>query len=187
MTDTTLYQVEDGWIETFTGIRFYFMNPTPDMFSIVDIAHSLAMQVRYNGHVKAHYSVAEHCVLMSDWLRDRGHDRQTCLTALMHDVAETYIGDMPRPVKEKVPEFKAIEKVIDAAAAKRFGLSYPFPPIVKELDARILKDERAQAMNPSDNEWGTDSLEEMGVRVKLWDWKTAESMFIGRYVALTRA
>lgn len=187
MTDTTLYQIEEGWIETFTGIRFYFMDPKPEMFSIVDIAHSLAMQVRYNGHVKAHYSVAEHCVLMSDWLRDHGYDRLTCLTALLHDVAETYIGDMPRPVKEKVPEFKAIEKVIDAAAADKFRIIYPFPKIVKELDARILKDERAQAMPKSDNEWGTDSLEEMGVRVKLWDWKTAESQFLGRYVALTRA
>lgn len=186
MTDTTLYQVEDGWIETFTGIRFFFMTPTPDMFSIIDVAHALALQCRYNGHTKTHYSVAEHCVLMSDWLRDRGHDKLTCLTALLHDVAETYIGDLPRPVKEKVPAFKEIEKTIEAAAAEKFRFAYPFPKIVKELDARILKDEREQAMPKSDNEWGTDSLESMGIRVRNWDHRTAESMFLGRYVALTR-
>lgn len=181
MTVSGLYAIEDGWIETYTGVEFHFLNPTKDMINIVDIAHALALQCRYNGHCKAFYSVAEHCVLMSDWFQDNGADALTCFTALMHDAAEAYIGDLPRPVKQKVPEFKMIEAKIDQMVAETFGTIYPFPKAVKDADSRILKDERFAVMRESKNVWGTDELESMGIVPKMWDPQTAEEMFIDRY------
>lgn len=182
-----LYQVEEGWIETRTAGKFYFLNPKPEMCNIIDIAHALSLTCRYNGHVLKFYSVAEHSVLMSDWMRGRGYSKRECLTALLHDGAEAYIGDMVRPLKHVMPEFKKIEERIDLAIAERFGSLYPFPNIVKELDSRILVDEREQAMEPtSTNEWGTDSLEPLGVRLKFWSPEDALKNFVGRYQSLTK-
>lgn len=172
MTDLTddsgLYQVEDGWIETFSGQRFYFMDPRPEMVHLVDIAQSLSQLCRYNGHTRGHYSVAEHSVLMARHIVEEPFLAHWPMTALLHDAAEAYIGDLPRPIKVRLPEFKRIEERIDAAVAEKFGTTHPFPPLIKELDTRILVDERAQVMPPSQNEWGTDGLEALGVEIEFW-------------------
>ena len=54
-----------SWAQTFTGRQFFPLDPDPQDIDIVDIAHSLAMQCRYNGHTDRFYSVAEHCVHVS--------------------------------------------------------------------------------------------------------------------------
>lgn len=184
MTETTLYQVEDGWIETYTGQQFHFANPQPSEIHIEDIAHALSLLCRYNGHTKRFYSVAEHSILISQWLLFNGYE-DLALTGLLHDGAEAYIGDMPRPIKVTMPEFKRLEERIDRAVSLRFGTAYPFPPIVKELDTRILVDERKQVMNPSPNKWGTDDLEGISVEMDLWQPQDVEKIFLYTYRMLT--
>ena len=41
------------------------LNLSSSDIDIEDIAHSLALQCRYGGHVKFHYSVAQHSVILS--------------------------------------------------------------------------------------------------------------------------
>ena len=82
-------------IVTYTGKIFDLLNPKPEMVCIKDIAHSLAYQCRYTGHTKFFYSVAQHCVLMAENPDLPGDPLQK----LLHDAAETYIGDMARPWK----------------------------------------------------------------------------------------
>ncbi len=166
MTETHLYQVEDGWIELVDGTRFYFEAPEDHMIRPEAVAYSLSRLCRYNGHTRRHYSVAEHCVLMADWCEGHGFTPRECLTALHHDDAEYIIGDLPRPVKAKIPQFKELETVLDQAMALRFLTIWPFPGWLKELDARILVDERSNVMYPSDNEWGTDDLDPLGVHFR---------------------
>jgi len=162
---TPLYQVEDGWFEIVSGKKFFFENPTVDMIEPEDVAYSLARQCRYNGHTKRWYSVCEHTCIMSDWVMEQPWATpRDGLTALHHDDAEYAIGDMIRPVKDKVPQFKVIEEGIDQVIARRFGTIWPFPGWLKEADTRILVDERATVMNPSDNRWGTDDMEPLGVK-----------------------
>lgn len=185
MSEPTLYTVEDGWIETYTGQRFHFENPPPEEIHLQDIAHSLAYQCRYNGHSQFFYSVAEHCVIMSDWLLDEGYSHKVALTALLHDAAETYIGDLARPVKEKVPQFKAIEAKIDRAVAVKFKIIYPFPSIIKECDTRILVDERRQVMGKTKNEWGTDSFEPLGVSIRGLSPEQGKIAFLEQYILLS--
>lgn len=180
-----LYTVEDGWIETYTGQAFHFLNPHPSEVHLQDIAHSLAMQARYNGHTKFFYSVAEHSVLMAIWLLEMGYTARVALTGLLHDAAETYIGDLARPVKEKIPDFKVIERRIDIAVSVRFNTYNPFPPVIKEADTRILVDERFQAMNPSSNKWGTDDMVALGVRIEGWSPQEAKINFLETYIKLT--
>ncbi len=164
MTETTLYTVEDGWIELVNGTRFYFQAPADYMVRVEEVAHSLSQLCRYNGHTRRFYSVAEHAILMADYVERGGGSPRECLTALHHDDAEYIIGDLARPVKAKTPQFKAHENVLDETIARRFGTIHPFPAWLKELDRRILRDEREAVMNPSQNDWGTGGLEPLGVR-----------------------
>lgn len=167
MGEATLYQVEDGWIELVSGRQFYFGRDPEWMAHQIhedDVAYALSRLCRYNGHAKRTFYVAEHTVVMADYVERNGGTPRQCLTALHHDDAEYIIGDLARPVKQKVPPFKNIENGLDEAVSIRFGTEWPFPSWLKELDSRILRDEREQVMNPSDNEWGTDSLKPLGVR-----------------------
>lgn len=184
-----LYQVEDGWVEIWPGDVFHFKDPPPEEIKPEAVAHSLSQLCRYNGHTKRFYSVCEHVCLLSDWVMAQPWATALDgLTMLHHDDAEFIIGDMARPIKVTMPQFKAQEQIIDAACAKRFGTIYPFPKWVHELDARILRDERAACMVPSPNDWGTDTLELLDVRfwhwTGRWHWLTAQR-YLRRHYRLT--
>ncbi|WP_185847867.1 metal-dependent phosphohydrolase [Brucella abortus] len=190
MGEPHLYQVEDGWIETRSGRRFHFADPMAHEIVLEDVADVLPRLCRYNGHTRRWYSVAEHCCLMADWVEKQPWATPLdALTALHHDDAEYIIGDLPRPIKQVLPEFKAIEERLDRAVSIRFGTIWPFPAWLKEVDSRILRDERGLVMNPSDNEWGTDELEPLGVRP--WEIMGRLQWFVrgcwlGRHRRLTR-
>ncbi|UFK26703.1 hydrolase of HD superfamily [Roseobacter phage RDJL6] len=168
----------DDWMETASGIRFQFMNPTPDQIDVNDVALALSRTCRYGGHTSRFYSVAEHCCVMADWvLAQPWGTYRKALTALHHDDAEAYIGDLPRPAKQNIPQFKEVENGIDRAVAKRFGLEHPFDKWLKFADTAILVDERAQVMRQSGNTWAIDQHPPLGVR--LWP-------IVGRFPLLVR-
>ena len=105
------------WMQTYTGVRFYPMDPRPEELDIRDIAHALSLICRYGGHVDRFYSVAEHCVLMSQCVPE-----EHALWALLHDASEAYVGDMVRPLKRQLPEYEAAEGRVIAAIVERVGL-----------------------------------------------------------------
>lgn len=165
----------DDWMETASGVQFQFMNPKADQIILEDVALALSRTCRYGGHTKRFYSVAEHTILMADWvLKQPWGDYQKALTALHHDDAEAYIGDLPRPCKQNIPQFKVIETAIDAKMAERFQTEYPLPDWLKVADTAILVDERAQVMNKSGNTWAIDNHGRLGVRtwglMGRWSW-----------------
>lgn len=155
----------DDWMETASGVKFQFMAPTSAQIVLEDVALALSRTCRYGGHTTRFYSVAEHTILMSDWvLRQPWGNPLYALTALHHDDAEAYIGDLPRPAKQNMPQFKAVEDGIDRAVAARFGTLFPFPTWLKQADTAILVDERAQVMRQSGNRWAIDHERPLGVR-----------------------
>ena len=159
---------EEDYIETGTGIAFHFLDPQPDEIFIWDIAWSLSNQCRYTGHVTSFYSVAEHCCLLFDYAKSTGITDKTFLrTLLMHDASEAYLTDIARPIKAHIPDYKKLEVKIEEAIANKYDLTYPYPPEVRELDTRILMDERSQAMKPSNNVWGVVA-DPLGVKLNFW-------------------
>lgn len=90
---------------------------------IEDIATALSFQCRYNGMVKHFYSVAQHSVILARVIMSlRPSSDNLIKHVLLHDAAEAYIGDMPRNLKEQLPEFKKIERKIEKVIHKAFGL-----------------------------------------------------------------
>lgn len=171
------------WMQTYTGRRFWPLDPRTEEVFIEDIAHALSLQCRYAGHCLRFYSVAEHSVLLAEWLQANGYDRETCLWGLLHDAGEAYVLDMIRPLKRSIPEFSRVEQRVLNVVTARYQL-YPHPPeIVKEVDNRILVDEKAQNMAPG-LVWGIDSLEALGVSLQFWNPGQAEHNFLSLFKEL---
>lgn len=174
------------WMQTYTGIQFYPLDPHAAEIDAIDIAHGISMQCRYNGHVSRFYSVAEHCVLIADWMAETGYNRNDVLYGLLHDGTESYVGDMVRPLKKHIPDFSAAEDGVMRAIAERFSLeSAEMPGSVRSADNRILLDERAELLGTPPGEWSVDDLTPLGVRIRGWDPAVAKEMYLGTLEDLT--
>jgi hypothetical protein len=185
------------WMEVNSGRRFNPTDELPDV-TLRDMMLGVARIPRYNGQFREdveHYSVAEHLALLIDWaLKHRyggrqiselkPHELQELKTLALHDIQEGVIGDMTRPMKKLVPEFGEIEDMLCAKIAKRYDLIFPLPGWIKDLDNRIIKDERLQVMNPSDNKWACDDLEPLGVELKFWAPSQAFKSLRHRYMLM---
>lgn len=169
------------WMETYTGRKFWPGNPRMEDITVFDIAHALAMKCRYNGHSQRFYSVAEHCVMLAGYARHKGWPVETQLHLLMHDGSEAYLPDVPRPIKHFFPDLIKMEHRLDAMIRQWCGLHSAVPPVVKELDSRIIRDERLAIMGPSSNDWKTDALEALGVVVHAVDPSEAERLFLNSF------
>ena len=135
-------------------------------FTLENIAHGLSRQCRYNGHTNRHFSVAEHCLVLANWVEVQEWSTPVdVLTALHHDDPEIVVGDMVSPLKKEHPKFRDEEEILHKAIGMKFGTQYPHPPWLKQIDFNILVNEREQFFGDSDNVWGCDNLEPMkGIR-----------------------
>lgn len=110
-----------AWMSVYTGGKFFPLDPRPEEIFIGDIAHALSLNNRFNGHTKWPYSVAQHSVLCAKYIEG---DSNTKLAALLHDATEAYIGDMIRPIKFYMQDFKEIEHKIEKVVMKKFGVVF---------------------------------------------------------------
>ena len=165
------------WMQTFTGRAFFPMNVGRSEIDIYDIAHSLGLQCRYNGHVSRFYSVAEHCVLMSYSVPE-----EDALWALLHDATETYVGDLIRPVKKHLPEFVQIEDKIMKAIVDRYDLgTYQMPASVKDADNRIIENERRELLKKEPLPWTVHGEALPDIVITGWLPEEAELRYFNRF------
>lgn len=174
-----------NWMQTVTGRQFYPLDPRTEDIDPADIAHALSLLCRYNGHVDRFYSVAEHCVLLSQAVSPGN-----ALWALLHDATEAYIGDMVRPLKRHIGQYQMIEARLMFVIAERFSLpgtglmKGAIPDEVKEADSRILLDERTALMSATRHAWEVDGLTPLGVVVHGWQPDQAEREYLSRFAVL---
>lgn len=175
-------------ISTFSGREFYPLSPKVEDVDAVDIAHALAAKCRYTGHTLRFYSVAEHCVHVSDFLAGTGHGEELAFWGLLHDAAEAYLPDVASPIKSLLTGFRDIERRVLGVIAERFRLPWPEPPLVKEVDAEMIPLEKVHVMRPA--EWWTVreprlDLRKM-IRPECWGPERAELEWLRRFVRLAR-
>lgn len=123
-------------IRTVTGKYVNVFDPDPDTICIEDIAHSLSHQCRFGGHLPVFYSVAEHSLACCA-LAKTEHK----LEALLHDASEAYLLDIPKPIKNRLPDYKTIEDNLMRVIAEKFGFPYPLSSYVKDVDKFALESE----------------------------------------------
>lgn len=115
---------------TRTGRFLDVLHPDPDQIDIEDIAAGLGYQPRFTGQMSEFYSLAAHSILVSLLVPP-----ELALQGLLHDAAEAYVNDIPRPVKPLLRDYKPIEDAISQAIMFRYGLSFPLAKEVKDADA----------------------------------------------------
>ncbi|MBE6655176.1 MAG: phosphohydrolase [Ruminococcaceae bacterium] len=128
-------------ITTYTKKTFDPLAPRQELIDILDIAHSLSLLCRANGHFPEFYSVGEHCVNCAREANARGYSARIQLACLLHDASEAYLSDVTRPVKSALPEYKKIENALaDVIYAKWLGstLSKEEHALMREVDDTLL-------------------------------------------------
>lgn len=198
----------EPWILTYTGRKFWPLEPKAEDVCIEDIAHALSNICRYGGHSKHFYSVAQHSWLVSYLVHE-----DNALWGLMHDAAEAYIGDMVSPLKGATrfvfdtsegadyQTAEIIEERVQKVIAEALDLPWP-PPNYKAADHVALMIER-NCLMPDHPDWPKDlsySVEMIPARIRplalgwhegskdklqVWDSRTAKMRFIQRYRELT--
>ena len=131
------------------------------------LAGRLAKINRFNGATDYPYSVAQHSVFVASLVT-----RDLRLPALLHDLAEAFVTDLPLPIKRECADYKAIESRVEDQLT---ALGYPDArrhPEIKAADRRAFEIERCYlrggaALLPQ----YVDLLEEI-------TWRTAERRFM---------
>jgi len=167
--------VAEGWIQTHGGRQFWPLAPRADDIDIGDIAHSLSLLCRFNGHCREFYSVAEHSLRVS-----RLCAPEQALWGLLHDAAEAYFGDIPRPVKAQFPAVADMEERLLRAVAERFALPWPPPAAVREADERLLATEARDLMGAPPADWRLVAAP-LAERIVPLAPRAAEAAFLARF------
>lgn len=180
--DGTQLHAHPTTIKLSSGSYFDFQSPESSTFDILDIAHSLSNICRYTGHCHTFYSVAQHSVLVSFAVPE-----EHAFAGLMHDAAEAFIGDMSRPLKLMLPDYRRIEARIEAALFSRYGLPQQLPKCVKDADNVLLRTEQRDLMRADSHCWSaTDGVDPLPDRINPIHPKEAELLFLRRFWMLTR-
>ena len=100
----------------------------------------------------------------------------------MHDASEAFICDIPRPLKQLLPNYVAFEQRLEAVIAKQFGTQFPFPPEIKEIDNRLLVTERVLLVSNS-LDWGLafEPYPDLVENFELWTIEESFTNFLHRY------
>lgn len=118
---------------------------TVDDISPLDILHSLPGLNRYCNHTPSPLSVGAHLLEGLEMAVMRG--QQVVRHWLLHDAEETYLTDLPRPIKKAGINYpyELAAHHLRSVIAKRFDLEWTpdMMAIVKEIDNGVYEKEKA--------------------------------------------
>jgi hypothetical protein len=175
------------YLQTVSGRWVNPFDPDPAQLDPGDIARALANQCRFGGHCRAFYSVAQHSVIVSRLVEERGGDVEDVFAALMHDATEAYLGDMPHPLKHRSPlgvAFREAERHLERAIRERFAIK-PDVPQIKPADRELLAAERVAF---SEDLWHwpeLEGVEPVDLELEPWSPDEAARAFAERYAELS--
>ena len=188
-----MLNTSNSWIQTHKGHKFFPYKNT-SIVDIRDIAHSLSLLCRFNGHCKQFYSVAQHSVLVASACGEgKEHDTppfgvenrylELAKWGLLHDAMEAYLGDTPSPLKSDEREFLELSLLNNIGA--KLGLKeLPFEgkKVIANNDKRMLVTEKRDLM-AVDIPWGdwTTSYEPFKFTIHPLGPEEAEKLFLSRF------
>jgi hypothetical protein len=186
-----------GSILTNSGILFWPMDARESEVRITDIAHALSNMCRFAGHVNHFYSVAQHCVLVSELIaKEKTMNNAYCqYVGLLHDASEAYLVDVPRPIKQFLRNYQVIEHKLQRVIADAFGISKG--SLTTDFDAKFCHDadnlalaiEAKNLVNDPSKLW-TISAKAGKYRkevIPFWSPTKAKKEFLKRFALLEKA
>ncbi len=158
-------RTETNYIRTFTGRKFWPLDPAPEDIHIEDIAHALSQLCRYTGHSREFYSVGAHSLIVAATCRERWGD-EAGRYGLLHDAAEAYLLDMARPVKYSpdLAAYRTAERSLQHLILRTFGIALDEDvyALMKSVDDEIGHAEMAVLMNGADPRHAIEGAELLG-------------------------
>lgn len=181
-----------GWVMTASGLAFYPLAPRVEDVRLDDIAHALAAVARFGGAAREPYSVAQHSVLVSLEMERSadgsggGRAWHDGLYGLLHDAAEAYLGDVPRPLKqlEAFAPYREAEQRLQRVIYAAFGLDAVEPARLKTIDRRMLRTEQQFLMPPAVPGEGRDDVAPFPIGIVPWPFRFSKAAFLRRYADL---
>jgi len=178
-----------------SGAYLDLSNPDCSVVQPVDIAAGLR-QPRYSAQTARYFSIAQHSVLVLRLVEaqarlaggTRGVQLRRC--ALMHDAAEAFIHDITRPLKILLPDYRAVEAVLERRLAQHFDIEWTAGrrEIVKAADITALAIEKRDLIGEQER-WPIlrDADPEALARHRItraWHPDEAEDRFLAEFHAL---
>jgi len=174
---------QGDWIQTYTGKKFWPLDPRVEDIDIKDIAHALSLTCRFGGHCNEFYSVAQHSVIVSQLVEE-----SNAFVALLHDAPEAYIGDVVRPFKKSLATFGNVEENLERVIYHSFGISEFSKEMWKEADNIALYTEMRDLMGKPPEAWEDWTNYQSTIpRQKIVPLgpRESEQLFLRRYEQLT--
>lgn len=175
-----------NYITTYSKIKMNPLDAKNEEISINDIAHSLSLMCRANGHFPEFYSVAQHCICCCEEALARNYDDTVALACLLHDASEAYLADITRPVKHNLSTYLDIEKKLQESIYKKYlsrDLSLEDREKINLIDNALLYHEFLHYMK--------EALEIDNTKIystpkfKFQDFKTVENRYKELFYLLT--
>ena len=142
-----------------------------------DVSWSLSNLCRWNGHCTRFYSVAQHCCLAHDLL-----PKDQAVHGLLHDAHEAFVGDIVRPVKEAVGNYRvtSLQLQLDAAIYEAAGVDEPDEAAIEavnRVDSMLLAAEARDlvAWSKAVQDWHAQRAESCRYVDEIKPWPRAKA------------
>lgn len=169
-----------AWIQTYPAGKFFPLDPKPGDVTIISLARALSHMCRFTGQCEKFYSVAEHCVRVSELCCPEHR-----LAGILHDASEAYIADVSSPVKHD-PRFgfyREVEAKLQATIYEAFGVGQIACNCIEIADGLLLATEARDLMSEIHPDWTFDFVPLEG-RIEPWSPAEARQRFTERLVEL---
>jgi hypothetical protein len=183
------------WIQSWGINQIWPLDLQPEDVRPIEVGNATAKLCRFSGHIREHYSVAQHCVLVSVEVERRAramglHEKDVLNLARWghaHDWTEGLgLVDVARPIK-RLPElegYRKIEAAMMGVVAERLGLvGLEEPPIVKEVDAVLCYTEARDLFPRVHPEWKWHAAP-LPEKIVPLEWRDALALFRARFEEL---
>ncbi len=124
-------------------------------FKITDLFRPMSFLNRYGGHTFRPLSVLEHTYKLS--LAPAVQDANLERAALAHDCSEGLMVDLPRPIKNELPDYVTLEERIQRHLFNQWGIPWSEMEELAQFDSRICQDETTQ-LRPNHGGYGMEPL-----------------------------
>ncbi len=111
-----------NYIYTYSKIKFNPLKAEEKHIKIEDIAHSLSLLTRSNGHINHFYSIGQHAINCYREAQSRDYSRRIQLGCLLHDASESYISDLIWPVQVHMEKYSNIKEKLQQLIYKKYDL-----------------------------------------------------------------
>jgi uncharacterized protein len=165
-----------GYITLKGGAKLDLFNPDPNVMTIEVIAHGLSNLCRFCGQINTFYSVAQHSVLVASnvpW--------KDAFVGLMHDATEAFCADLPKPIKQIMPEYEELEGRMWKALCDRYPLPAELPSSVHKMDIILAITEARDLLPGNDLNRLNPDVTPLTETIKPWPPHKAKKEFLITY------